>query len=76
MQLTGLESNHPVIYNLSHDGVQLQFLIGGYVGSRVQVLMSTNLITWENVQTFAATTNALVFSTAIDQAAGRFYKVQ
>jgi hypothetical protein len=76
LQLTGMESNRPVIYNLSYDGVQLQFLIGGYVASSVQVQMSTNLTTWQTVQTFAASTNLSVFSTATTQAICRFFKVQ
>jgi hypothetical protein len=76
LQLTGIESNRPVIYNLSHDGVQLQFLIGGYVASSVQVQMSTNLTTWQTVQTFAVSTNLSVFSTATAQAVCRFFKVQ
>jgi hypothetical protein len=76
LQLTGMESNRPVIYNLSYDGVQLRFLIGGYVASSVQVQMSTNLTTWQTVQTFAASTNLSVFSTATIQAVCRFFKVQ
>ena len=76
LQLTGIESNHPVIYNLSYDGVQLQFLIGGYVASSVQVQMSTNLTTWQTVQTFAVSTNLSVFSTATTQVVCRFFKVQ
>jgi len=76
LQLTGIESNHPAIYNLSHDGVQLRFLIGGYVASSVQVQMSTDLTTWQTVQTFAASTNLLLFSTDTSQAACRFFKVQ
>lgn len=76
MQLTGMESNHPVIYNLAYNGVQLQFLIGGYVASSVQVQMSTNLTTWQTVQIFAASTNLSVFSTDIIQAVCRFFKIQ
>jgi hypothetical protein len=76
LQLTGIESNKPVIYNLSYDGVQLRFLIGGYVASSVQVQMSTNLTTWQTVQTFAVSTNLSVFSTATTQAVCRFFKVQ
>ena len=76
LQLTGIESNHPVIYNLSYDGVQLQFLIGGYVASSVQVQMSTNLTTWQTVQIFAASTNLSVFSTDTIQAVCRFFKIQ
>jgi Glycosyl hydrolase family 99 len=76
LQLSGIESNHPVIYNLSYDGVQFQFLIGGYVASGVQVQMSTNLTTWQTVQTFAAGTNLPVFSTSTEQAVCRFFKIQ
>jgi len=76
MQLTGMESNHPVIYNLAYNGVQLQFLIGGYVASSVQVQMSTNLTTWQTVQIFAASTNLSVFSTDTIQAVCRFFKIQ
>ena len=76
IQLTGMESNHPVIYNLAYNGVQLQFLIGGYVASSVQVQMSTNLTTWQTVQIFAASTNLSVFSTDTIQAVCRFFKIQ
>jgi hypothetical protein len=76
LQLTGIESNKPVIYNLSYDGVQLRFLIGGYVASSVLVQMSTNLTTWQTVQTFAVSTNLSAFSTATTQAVCRFFKVQ
>jgi hypothetical protein len=76
LQLTGIESNRPVIYNLSYDGVQLQFLIGGYVASSVQVQMSTNLTTWQAVQTFAASADLSVFSTNTTQAMCRFFKLQ
>ncbi|MFZ0826999.1 MAG: glycoside hydrolase family 71/99-like protein [Verrucomicrobiia bacterium] len=76
LQLTGMESNKPVIYNLSYDGVQLQFLIGGYVGSSMQVMMSTNLATWQSIQTFPVTANVSIFSTATTQAVCSFFKVQ
>jgi hypothetical protein len=76
LQLTGIESNKPVIYQLFSNGVQLQFSIGGYVAGSVQVQMSTNLTTWQTVQTFAASTNLSVFSTDFIQASRRFFKVQ
>jgi hypothetical protein len=75
-QLAGIESSHPMIYNLSYDGVQVQFSIGGYVASPVQVQMSTNLTTWQTIQTFGATTNVLVFNTNTANAVSRFFKVQ
>ena len=74
-QLTGIESSRPVIYNLSYDGVQLQFSIGGYVASSVQVQMSTNLITWQTVQSFAAGTGESVFSSDTTQDVCRFFKL-
>ena len=76
LQLTGMESNHPVIYNLAYDGSQLQFLIGGYVASSVQVRMSTNLTDWQTVQTFPASANLSVFSTSNALDTARFFKVQ
>ena len=76
LQLTGIESDRPVIHNLTYDGVLVQFLIGGYLASGVNVQMSTNLATWQTVQTFAASTNLLVFSTKTKPAICRFFKVQ
>jgi hypothetical protein len=76
LQLTGIESNRTVIYGLSHSGPQMQFLIGGYVASTVQVQMSTNLLNWQTIQTFPAGTNLLIFSTDTSQATSRFFKVQ
>jgi hypothetical protein len=76
LQLTGIESSHPVIYDLWSNSNQLQFSIGGYVASSVQVQMSTNLVTWQTVQTFAPGTNLLVFNTNTTQATRRFFKVQ
>jgi hypothetical protein len=76
LQLTGIESSHPVIYNLAYDGAQFQFKIGGYVASGVQVQMSTNLTIWQTVQTFAASTDLSVFSTNTTQAMCRFFKIQ
>ncbi|HEY5297660.1 MAG TPA: glycoside hydrolase family 71/99-like protein [Verrucomicrobiae bacterium] len=76
LQLAGMEATHPVIYNLSYDGAQVQFSIGGYVASSVQVEMSTNLISWQTVQTFSPNTNVLVFNTNTSDAVSRFFKVQ
>ena len=76
LQLMGMESNHPVIYNLSYGGSQLQFLIGGYVASSVQVQMSTNLTDWQTVQTFPVSANLSVFSTSNTFDVCRFFKVQ
>ncbi len=75
-ELTGVESNRPVIYNLSDTGSQLRFLIGGYVSTSMQVLMSTNLANWQPVQSFPAITNTPSFSTPTGPAVCQFYKIQ
>jgi hypothetical protein len=75
-QLSGIESNRLVIYGLSHDGVQLQFLIGGYVASGAQVQMSTDLLSWQPAQTFPAGTNAAIFITNTTQAVCSFFRVR
>ena len=76
LQLTGIESNHPMIYNLTYDGNNVQFLIGGYLASGVQVQMSTNLTTWQTVQTIAPSTNLSVFSTNTTLDMCRFFRVR
>jgi hypothetical protein len=76
LQLTGMESTRPVIYNLAYDGAQLRFLIGGYVASSMQVMMSTNLTSWQSLQTFTVSTNVSAFATGTTQDVCRFFKVQ
>lgn len=76
LQLAGMASGQPVIYGLSYDGVQLQFMIGGYVASSVQVQMSTNLTTWQTVQTFPPSTILSVFRTNSTQTLCSFFKLQ
>ena len=75
-RLAGIASNRPVIYNLTFDGTQLHFSIGGYLAPGVQVQMSTNLDTWQTVQTFPVRTNAPVFSANANQPVCTFFKVQ
>jgi hypothetical protein len=75
-QLTGIESSRPVVYNLAHDGVQLQFSIGGSVASNLEVQVSTNLNSWQTVQSFPAGTNLSVFTTNITQAPCMFFRVK
>jgi len=76
LQLTGIESSRPVVYNLSYDGVHLQFSIGGYMASGVQVMMSTDLASWQTAQAFLAGTNLPVFTTSTGQPLCSFFKVQ
>ena len=76
LQLTGIESNHPMIYGLSYDGIQVQFSIGGYVASDAQVEMSANLTDWQTVPTFASGADLPAFKTKTTQAMCRFFKIQ
>ena len=76
LQLSGIESSRPVIYDLLTNSNQLQFSIGGYLADGVQVQVSTNLTTWQTAQTFAATTNLLLFSAPTPpRPVCRFFKV-
>jgi hypothetical protein len=75
-QLTGLESARPVVYNISHNGAQLQFSIGGYVATNLQVQMSTDLASWQTIQTFPATTNLVAFSTNTTETVCSFFRVR
>lgn len=75
-QLAGIESSRPVIYNLTHKGVELQFSIGGYVASSLEVQRSTDLASWQTVQTFLANTNVSVFSTNTTQTRCSFFRVR
>jgi hypothetical protein len=76
LQLTGLETTNPVIYNLSYTSHQLQFSIGGYLGSTVQVEMSTNLTVWQTVRTIATSTNQPDFATNALANQTQFFKIQ
>jgi hypothetical protein len=76
LQLTGIESHHPVIYNLTYDGNLVQFLIGGNLSSGARVQMSTNLTSWQTVQTLPAGINLPVFSTNTMLGLCRFFRVQ
>lgn len=75
-RMTGIESNQPAIYNLSSNSNQIQFSVGGYLASTVQVQMSTNLVNWQTVQIYPASTNLPVFTTNTTQSMCRFFKVQ
>ena len=76
LQLTGIESGHPVIYDLSNQGAQLRFSIGGFVASTMQVKMSTDLTNWQTVQTYTASTNLPVFTIQATQAVASFFQVR
>lgn len=79
LQLTGIETSRPVIYDFSFNAGQLQFQIGGFLAAGVQVQMSPNVTgpVWQTVGTFSATTNRIVFTTNIPpQSASSFFKVR
>jgi hypothetical protein len=65
LQLTGVESGVPVIYNASASGGQLQFTIGGFIsGAGIQVQSSPTLAPggWQTVTNLSVGTNLTVFS--------------
>jgi len=67
-QLTGIESNRPVVYNLSSAAGQLQFAIGGYLSTAgVQVQTTSNLVlgNWQSVSNFPPSTNQPQFGAPI-----------
>jgi len=73
LQLTGIESHAPVIYNLSAAAGQLQFSIGGCLtanGVEVDSTTDPALATWQPVATLTPGTNAPVFTTQIAPAIG------
>jgi hypothetical protein len=80
LQLTGLESNQPAIYDLAASNGLLQFSIGGYVpGSGAQVQTTSNLAMplWGTAFAFPGGTNLMRFSTPIQtQGPPAFFKVQ
>jgi hypothetical protein len=80
LRLSGLESNSPVIYNLSYSGGLLQFGVGGYLsGSGVRVQSSPALLpaSWQTATTLGTGTNPVSFSTALPgQSTATFYRIQ
>jgi hypothetical protein len=76
LQLSGMESLRPVIYDLSKQGSQLQFSVGGYVSASLQVETSTNLQSWQSVQTFPVSTNLWIFVTDTSDGEASFFRVR
>ena len=52
----------------------MQFSIGGYLASGVQVQMSTNLASWQTAQTYSAGTNLMIFNTDTTQAREQIFQ--
>lgn len=68
LQLSGLESTHLAIYNLSGNANRLQFCVGGALPSAGVVVQTTsdlNSGNWQTLSSFAASTNPLIFNTSI-----------
>jgi hypothetical protein len=78
LQLLGLETKVPVIYNLSVANGQLQFAIGGYLSRNgIQIETSSNLLTWQTINTLPVSTNDPVFSMpASSSATPWFFRIQ
>lgn len=80
LQLTGIESKLPVIYDLSSTGGQLQFAIGGFIsasGADVQTSSNLSPTTWQTNRVFSVGTNQLIFSTPIlPHGPAAFYRVR
>lgn len=79
LQLTGIETGRPVIYDLSLAGGQLQFVVGGYLASGVQVQMASNVngALWQTVRAFSVTTNQIRFTADLPpQSTSSYFRVQ
>lgn len=80
LQLTGMQSNVPVIYNASISGNQLQFSIGGFIwGNNINVQSSPTLAArgWQTVSTIPVGTNAMAFSATIpSNSPAMFFRLQ
>ena len=80
LQLTGVESNTPAIYNLSLTGGQLKFFVGGYLSSSgIQIETTSNLTsaTWQTNTTLPVNTNQIVFNTIISPRDGpTFFRIR
>jgi hypothetical protein len=80
LQLTGLESNVPVIYNASAIGGELQFSIGGYVSAgsvEVQTLSGLGTGKWQTIATLPVGASMIAFSNAIAaNSPAMFFKIQ
>jgi hypothetical protein len=74
LQLIGIESGVPVIYNLSLTNSQLQFFIGGYLSQNgIQIETSSNLVTWQTNSALPVSTNQAVFNISVSPAETPFF---
>jgi len=80
LQITGMESNVPVIYNASVIGGRLQFSIGGFIsgpGLNIQSSPTLAEVGWQTVTNLSVGTNLPVFSASMPaNGPAMFFKVQ
>jgi hypothetical protein len=78
LQLVGIETNVPVIYNLSLADKQLQFFIGGFLSTNgIQIETSSNLLTWQTIINQTVDTNQATFNTLVlPTASPVFFRIQ
>lgn len=72
-QLTGLETKRPVLYGLTLNSNQFQFMAGGYLGADSSVMASSDLVSWQTLKTYSVKTNLITFATNINTQAGNKY---
>ena len=80
LQLAGVESNLPAIYDLSATGGVLHFSIGGYQsasGTQVQTTSNLAIPDWATATSFPASTNLMMFSAPVStQGPPAFFKAR
>lgn len=78
LQLRGIETGVPVIYNLSLTNGQLQFYIGGYLSQNgIQIGTPSNLVAWQIISSLPVNTNQPVFDISVlPAAAPSFFRIQ
>jgi hypothetical protein len=78
LQLVGVETNIPVIYNLSLADKQLQFFIGVFLSTNgIQIETSSNLLTWQTIISQTVGTNQATFNTLVLPTASLvFFRIQ
>ena len=79
LQLTGIEAGRPVLYEASCADGQLQFFIGGYLATTIQVQMAASVsgADWQTVRAFSVTTNQLRFTTNLPpQSTSTFFRTE
>ena len=78
LQLVGIETNVPVIYNLSLTNNQLQFFIGGFLSTNgIQIETSTDLLTWQTSISQTVGTTQAIYNTLVSPAVSPvFFRIQ